>query len=57
LRDTMQALLDGLQRDYPLNGDGQWWQPAHLGGSAPTPETAAAAEAERQLRKAETGKG
>ena len=57
LRDTMQALLDGLQRDYPLNGDGQWWQPAHLGGSAPTPETAAVAEAERQLRKAETGKG
>lgn len=53
LRTTLQAMLDALQRDYPRNESGQWWQPAHLGGTAPTPEVAAVTEAERQRRKAE----
>jgi 1-acyl-sn-glycerol-3-phosphate acyltransferase len=43
LRSRMQALLDQAQHDYPdqPNGeDDRWWQPAHLGGSAPLPEEA-----------------
>uniref|UniRef100_UPI0031D20E3A lysophospholipid acyltransferase family protein n=1 Tax=Saccharothrix mutabilis TaxID=33921 RepID=UPI0031D20E3A len=41
LRKRMRELLDEAQARYPENGDGQWWQPAHLGGTAPTPEEAA----------------
>jgi len=52
LHDTLQALVDTVQADYPVAGAGQWWQPAHLGGTAPTPEQAAVAEAERRRRKA-----
>lgn len=52
LHGTMQGLVDGLQARYPEPGSGRWWQPAHLGGTAPTPEEAAATEAERQARKA-----
>lgn len=52
LRASMQRLLDEAQAGYPDDGTGAWWQPAHLGGTAPTPEEAAVAEAERQRRKA-----
>jgi 1-acyl-sn-glycerol-3-phosphate acyltransferase len=52
LHGTLQGLVDGLQARYPVPGAGCWWQPAHLGGTAPTPEAAAATEAERQARKA-----
>lgn len=52
LRLQLQKTLDRLQQDYPLDGTGAWWQPAHLGGTAPTPEEAARTEAERQARKA-----
>ena len=45
LRATLQALVAGLQADYPDDGTGQWWQPAHLGGTAPTPERAAELDA------------
>jgi 1-acyl-sn-glycerol-3-phosphate acyltransferase len=41
LRARMQALLDRAQGAYPEQPDGpdnSWWQPAHLGGSAPAPE-------------------
>jgi 1-acyl-sn-glycerol-3-phosphate acyltransferase len=48
LRSRMSALLDRAQREYPEKpealADG-WWQPAHLGGTAPTPEEAAALDA------------
>ncbi|MFD0559205.1 lysophospholipid acyltransferase family protein [Stackebrandtia endophytica] len=39
LRVRMQQLLDQAQRDYPETPgeDETWWQPAHLGGSAPEP--------------------
>ncbi|MEU2390903.1 lysophospholipid acyltransferase family protein [Streptomyces sp. NPDC007369] len=40
LRGRVQELLDAAQRAYPVDGkdaEGAWWQPAHLGGSAPTP--------------------
>ena len=51
LRDTLQALVDGLQSGYPVDGSGQWWHPRHLGGTAPTPEEAAAADEERRRRR------
>lgn len=44
--ERIDALLRQCQADYPRQakpGD-DWWQPAHLGGSAPTPE-----DAERRL--------
>lgn len=48
LRARMTALLDQAQRDYPAaDKQGEWWLPAHLGGSAPTPDEAAALDAER----------
>lgn len=53
LHDTLQRLIDGLQANYPVDGAGQWWQPAHLGGTAPTPDEAAVAEAERLRRRRE----
>ncbi|WP_434439985.1 lysophospholipid acyltransferase family protein [Lentzea sp. E54] len=44
LRKRMQDLLDTAQASYP-NEPGAWWAPAHLGGSAPTPEMAAKLDA------------
>jgi 1-acyl-sn-glycerol-3-phosphate acyltransferase len=45
LRARMSELLDQAQSSYPdspaADGD-RWWLPAHLGGTAPTPEAAAA---------------
>ena len=41
---AMEALLDEAQRSYPdspAGPDDRWWLPAHLGGTAPTPEEAA----------------
>jgi 1-acyl-sn-glycerol-3-phosphate acyltransferase len=43
-RAAMEELLDRAQREYPqqpAGPDDLWWQPAHLGGTAPTPEQAA----------------
>jgi|SRR5690554_2971871 len=51
LRDELQELTDAGQRAYPVSGTGQWWQPRDLGGTAPTPEEAAAADAERDRRR------
>lgn len=52
LHDTLQSLVDAVQAEYPVPGAGAWWQPAHLGGTAPTPAEAAVVEAERRRRKA-----
>jgi len=57
LHDAMQKLVDELQAGYPVPGSGTWWQPSHLGGTAPTPEEAARVEAERQRRKAAEREG
>jgi 1-acyl-sn-glycerol-3-phosphate acyltransferase len=49
-RAAMEALLDEAQRTYPeqpFGPDDRWWLPAHLGGTAPTPEEAAVADAAR----------
>lgn len=37
LRARMTEQLDRVQRSYPESSEGAWWQPAHLGGTAPTP--------------------
>jgi 1-acyl-sn-glycerol-3-phosphate acyltransferase len=50
LRARMSALLDEAQRDYPEQpqpAEDPWWLPVHLGGTAPTPEEAAALDASR----------
>jgi len=52
LHDTLQSMVDELQAAYPVDGTDEWWQPRHLGGTAPTPEEAAAVEAERQRLRA-----
>ncbi|WP_411698724.1 lysophospholipid acyltransferase family protein [Conyzicola sp.] len=52
LQHTLQALVHSLQERYPTDGTGAWWQPARLGGTAPTPAVAAVAEKERKERKA-----
>lgn len=44
LRKRLQELLDTAQANYP-NEPGAWWAPAHLGGSAPTPQEAAQLDA------------
>lgn len=47
-RAAMEALLDEAQRSYPdqpAGPDDRWWLPTHLGGSAPSPEEAAANDA------------
>jgi 1-acyl-sn-glycerol-3-phosphate acyltransferase len=54
LRQSVTALVHQLQERYPVaprRGD-DWWQPARLGGSAPTPEEGAALDAERAATKA-----
>ncbi|GGO80749.1 lysophospholipid acyltransferase family protein [Nonomuraea cavernae] len=54
LHERLTAMVDRAQRTYPEIPQGVWWQPAHLGGTAPTPEEAAAmdaAEAEARSRK------
>ncbi|WP_067508126.1 1-acyl-sn-glycerol-3-phosphate acyltransferase [Actinoplanes sp. TFC3] len=42
LRQRLSVLLEQAQKDYPEKPSGpqeQWWMPAHLGGTAPRPET------------------
>ncbi|HCA84039.1 MAG TPA: 1-acyl-sn-glycerol-3-phosphate acyltransferase [Streptomyces sp.] len=41
VRARVQELLEAAQRAYPVRPKGPndtWWVPAHLGGTAPTPE-------------------
>src|SRR3954466_12042528 len=56
---AMEALLDEAQRSYPeqpAGPDDRWWLPAHLGGTAPTPEEAAASDSVRAAGKEVTAK-
>jgi 1-acyl-sn-glycerol-3-phosphate acyltransferase len=49
LRNRMSAILDDLQAGYPeqpADADERWWLPAHLGGTAPTPDEAAALDSQ-----------
>ncbi|HTR70674.1 MAG TPA: lysophospholipid acyltransferase family protein [Mycobacteriales bacterium] len=47
LRDRLAASTEAVQRAYPAPASDRerWWQPAYLGGAAPTPEVAAHLEA------------
>jgi 1-acyl-sn-glycerol-3-phosphate acyltransferase len=54
-RAAMEELLDEAQRSYPDQPAGpedRWWLPVHLGGTAPTPEDAAADDAIRAAGRA-----
>ncbi|MFC3991814.1 lysophospholipid acyltransferase family protein [Actinoplanes siamensis] len=45
LKQRLSSLLDAVQRAYPekpANDQDRWWLPAHLGGTAPLPQPAAA---------------
>ena len=58
-RAAMETLLDEAQRSYPQQPAGPedtWWLPAHLGGTAPTPEAAAADDSHRAAGKAATSR-
>jgi 1-acyl-sn-glycerol-3-phosphate acyltransferase len=53
-RTAMEALLDEAQRSYPeqpAGPDDRWWLPAHMGGTAPTPEVAAERDSLRAAGK------
>ena len=52
LREALQELVDRLQREYPVDATGAWWQPRALGGTAPTPEAAMEADAARDRARA-----
>jgi 1-acyl-sn-glycerol-3-phosphate acyltransferase len=52
LRTALQTLLASLQASYSDSGVGQWWQPRHLGGTAPTPEEAIELDAAVVARRA-----
>jgi 1-acyl-sn-glycerol-3-phosphate acyltransferase len=54
LRATLQASLDRVQAGHPATANpppGAWWLPAHLGGTAPTPEEAAVLDAAAVARR------
>ncbi|GAC70968.1 lysophospholipid acyltransferase family protein [Gordonia soli] len=53
LRTAMTELLHQVQDEYGDHPAGEFWVPARLGGSAPTPEAAAVIEDEEAARKAE----
>ncbi|MFG2698924.1 lysophospholipid acyltransferase family protein [Kitasatospora sp. NPDC048407] len=56
LRAAMSEMLDRAQREYPAKPTGpddSWWVPAHLGGTAPTPEQAEAEDEAEATAKAE----
>jgi 1-acyl-sn-glycerol-3-phosphate acyltransferase len=50
---VMDDLLDRTRARYPdPSGEDPWWVPAHLGGTAPTPERAAELDAEEKADRA-----
>src|SRR5438067_598024 len=56
LRARLSALLEEAQSSYPdkpAGSEESWWLPAHLGGTAPTLEEAAAMDARGKADKAE----
>jgi 1-acyl-sn-glycerol-3-phosphate acyltransferase len=58
LRARMQALLDEAQIGYPEwphDDKDLWWLPAHLGGTAPTPQIAAELD-RRAVARADSGR-
>jgi hypothetical protein len=59
LARRISELLDRVQRSYPDAPSGphdSWWLPNALGGTAPTPQEAAAMDAAARDRAAAAGK-
>ena len=59
LRDRMSTLLHQAQDTYPDSPSGPddtWWQPARLGGSAPTPEEALQLDRDERRARIEQAK-
>jgi 1-acyl-sn-glycerol-3-phosphate acyltransferase len=57
LRRRMAEMLDRVQREYPDSPSGPddtWWLPVALGGTAPTPQEAAAMDAAEAAERAST---
>ena len=55
LKAALEELLDDAQRSYPdvpAGPEDRWWLPAHLGGTAPTPEVAAVQDTLRATGRA-----
>lgn len=44
LRTAVTDLVDQARDRYPDSGEGQWWQPARLGGTAPTSQEKSAGD-------------
>jgi 1-acyl-sn-glycerol-3-phosphate acyltransferase len=57
LRAAMASLLDAAIRSYPDQQAGAWWTPRSHGGTAPTPEEAAALDAAERERRLRTRRG
>ena len=60
LISRMSALCDAVQHSYPDSPSGPgdtWWLPAVMGGTAPTPEEAAALDAQDRSLREERGAG
>jgi 1-acyl-sn-glycerol-3-phosphate acyltransferase len=56
LVEVMNELLDATRARYPeVPEPASWWMPAHLGGTAPTPERAAEMDALDQLERVQRG--
>ena len=56
LMAAIRDLVDVAAREYaqrPAAGEDAWWVPAHLGGTAPTPEAVAELMREERLRERE----
>jgi 1-acyl-sn-glycerol-3-phosphate acyltransferase len=56
VRARMTAMLHSVQDSYPdkpTSAGDAWWQPARLGGSAPTPEEAARLDDEERVARAQ----
>jgi 1-acyl-sn-glycerol-3-phosphate acyltransferase len=52
LTESMTSLLAQTQERYPDAADADpWWLPAHLGGTAPTPERAAELDAAEKIER------
>jgi len=59
LRDRMERLLHEAQDAYgdrPAPGADAWWQPARLGGGAPTPDEALALDRQERRERIEAAK-
>jgi 1-acyl-sn-glycerol-3-phosphate acyltransferase len=52
LRAAIATLLDEAIAEYPISPEGQWWAPARLGGTAPTPEQAKQMDVEEYAARA-----